>query len=293
MVKKVKKDVYIFEVSEKSFDESVIQNSHTLPVLVEFMGSWSEPCIVTSDTLSHLAREFASQFIFAKLDIDENEDLRKKYDVQNIPCVKVFLNGEVVATEEGQLTEDDCRAVLKSQNVFHESDEMRLQARELHLSGDTQAAFMLLTDAIKKDPANTRVALDMVQIFLDSNLLDNANGLFNKLPTSVKESKIGNSLSRQLMFANQAAKTEGTVVLSQRVTANEKDSDARFDLAICLIADYEMKSAIDHLFIILNNDLTFKDGAAKELVIALIAILKEKEPELAQQTQLQLSNLMA
>lgn len=293
MVKKVKKDVYIFEVSEKSFDESVIQNSHTLPVLVEFMGFWSEPCILTSDTLSDLAKEFASQFIFAKVDIDENEDLRKKYDVQNIPCVKVFLNGEVVATEEGQLTEEDCRAVLKSQNVFHESDEMRLQARELHLSGDTQAAFMLLTDAIKKDPANTRVALDMVQIFIDSNLIDNANGLFNKLPASVKESKIGNSLSRQLTFANQAAKTEGTAVLSQRVTANEKDFDARFDLAICLIADYEIKSAIDHLCIILNNDLAFKDGAAKELVIALIAILKEKEPELAQQTQQQLSNLMA
>lgn len=289
----MKKDVYIFEVSEKSFDESVIQNSHTLPVLVEFMGFWSEPCILMSDTLSELAKEFASQFIFAKVDIDENADLRKKYDVQNIPCVKVFLNGEVVATEEGQLTEEECRALLKNQDVFHESDEMRLQARELHLSGDTQAAFMLLTDAIKKDPANTRVALDMVQIFIDSSLIDNANGLFNKLPKSVKESRIGNSLSRQLTFANQAAKTAGTAVLAQRVATHAKDFDARFDLAICLIADYEIKSAIDHLFFILKNDLAYKDGAAKELVIALIAILKEKEPEVAQQTQQQLSNLMA
>ena len=133
----------------------------------------------------------------------------------------------------------------------------------------------------------------MVQIFLDSNLIDNANGLFNKLPASVKETKIGKSLAGQLAFANQAAKTEGTAILSQRVTANEKDFDARFDLAICLIAEYEIKSAIDHLFIIINNDLAFKDGAAKELVIALIAILKEKEPELAKQTQQQLSNLMA
>lgn len=289
----MKKDVYVFEVNESGFDETVIQNSHTLPVLVEFMGFWSEPCIILADTLGSLAGEFASQFIFAKVDIDDNQELRKKYDVQNIPCTKVFLNGEVVATEEGQLTEDECRALLKTHKVFHESDEMRLQARELHLSGDTQAAFMLLTEAIKNDPANTRVALDMVQIFIDSSLIDNANGLFNKLPTSVRESKQGQALSWQLAFVNQAAKTEGTAVLLQRVTDNEKDFDARFNLSICLLAEYETKSALDHLFQILANDLAFKEGAAKELVITLIANLKEKDPVMAKEAQQRLSNLTA
>ena len=89
----MKKDVYVFEVNENGFDETVIQNSHTLPVLVEFMGFWSEPCVTLADTLANLAGEFASQFVFAKVDIDDNQELRKKYDVQNIPCTKVFING--------------------------------------------------------------------------------------------------------------------------------------------------------------------------------------------------------
>jgi len=289
----VKKDVYIFEVSEKSFDESVVQNSHTLPVFVEFMGFWSEPCIILSEILSDLANEFASQFIFAKIDIDENAELRKKHDIRNIPCTKVFINGEVVASEEGQLTEDECRALLKHYNVFHVSDEMRLQARELHLSGDTQAAFILLTDAIKQDPTNTRIALDMVQIFIDSQLIDNANGLFNKLPETVKKSKLGSALSRQLTFANQAAKTAGTAVLLQRVAQNPNDVDARFDLAICLIAEYETRSAIEHLFSILDSNAEFREGVARELIIAMIGILKEKEPEIAKEMQQRLSNLLA
>jgi putative thioredoxin len=289
----MKKEVYIFEVSEKSFDESVIQNSHTVPVFVEFMGIWSEPCITMSDQLSDLAGEFASQFIFAKVDIDEQEELRKKYDIQNVPTLKVFVNGEVVSTEEGQLVEADCRQLLKAQGIFHESDEMRLKARELHLSGDTQSAFIMLTEAIKKDPANTRIALDMVQVFIDSKLIDNANELYNKLPQAVKDGSMGKSLGRQLTFVNQAATTDGIENLLQRLQSNSDDFDARFDLAICMIAEYETKSAIDHLFYILEKNAEHKDGAAKELIVALIGILKEKEPDVAKSTQQKLSNLLA
>lgn len=289
----MKKDVYIFEVSEKSFAESVIQNSHKIPVFVEFMGFWSEPCIALSDVLSSLASEFASQFILAKVDIDEQDTLRKEYNIQNLPTIKVFINGEVVASEEGQMNENECRALLKQYGIFHESDEMRLEARELHLSGDTQAAFMLLTDAIKKDPQNTRIAMDMVQIFIDSKLIDNANALFNKLPSAVKDSKLGQSLARQLAFTNQAEKTDGIAALQTRIQHNPQDYDARFDLAICYIAEYETIAAIDELFYILQNKVDYKDGAAKEMIIVLVGILKEKEPELAKDTQQRLSNILA
>jgi putative thioredoxin len=289
----VKKEVYVFEVSEKSFDESVKQNSGQIPVVVEFMGVWSEPCIINADILTDLANEFASQFIFAKLDIDENTNLREEYAVENIPTTKVFVDGEVVASEEGQLTEDECRALLKSVGVYHESDEMRMQARELHLSGDTQAAFLKLTEAIKKDPQNTRIAMDMVQIFLDTRMLDNANELYNKLPDSVKETSMAKSLARQLAFANQAAKTEGVEALQARIAKDENDFDARFDLAICLIADYDTVAAVDQLFYILQRNAEFKEGAAKELIIAMVGILKEKEPVLAKEIQQKLSNLVA
>lgn len=289
----MKKDIYVFEVSESSFQESVIQNSHTLPVFVEFMGFWSEPCIVLSAIMSDLAAEFASQFVFAKLDIDDHAELRKQFAVENIPTIKVFVNGEVVATEEGQLTEDECRALLKQYGVYHESDEMRLQARELHLSGDTQAAFILLTEAIKKDPKNTRVAMDMVQVFIDSKLIDNANGLFSKLPSAVKDSRMGKSLASQLAFINQAATTDGITALQQRISDNEKDYDAHFDLAICLLAEYETMAAIEELFYILENKADYKDGAAKEMIIVLVGSMKEKEPEVAQSIQQRLSNMLA
>ena len=68
-------EALIFEVGESGFDRYVIDNSHKAPVLVEFMGVWSEPCIVMADVLADLAKEFAGQFVFAKVDIDEQLDM--------------------------------------------------------------------------------------------------------------------------------------------------------------------------------------------------------------------------
>ena len=70
------KDIYIFEATTENFDQVVIQNSNKMPVVTLFMAAWSEPCFVLTEFFSKLAKEFAGQFIFAKVDIDEQQALR-------------------------------------------------------------------------------------------------------------------------------------------------------------------------------------------------------------------------
>ena len=47
--------------------------------------------------------------------------------------------------------------------------------------------ILLLTQAIQQDPANTRIAMDMLQIFIDTGRLDQAKPLLNKLPDREKK----------------------------------------------------------------------------------------------------------
>lgn len=287
------KEVYIFEISEKSFNSSVLLNSNKIPVVVEFMGVWSEPCIALSDMFSVLAREFAGQFIFAKVDIDEQQGLKEQYKIENVPTILVFKDAQVVRTEVGKMSEDEARAMLKEYGVFRESDEMRAQARELHLSGDTPAAIMLLTEAIQKDPSNTRIAMDMVQIFIDTDQLAEANGLFSRLPDADKESDMGKSISGQLFFKGLAAKTQGLHALTTMLETAPDDHDIRFDLAICQVADYEYQQAIDNMFIIHQSDVNYKDGAAREMIIVLVNMLSSSSPELAQEYRRKLANTLS
>ncbi len=286
-------EAYIFEVTQKNFTATVISNSDKIPVFVLFMGVWSEHCFKLESILADMANEFAGKFIFAKADIDEQPDLRKEYKIENVPTLKVFRNGNVVHTEEGVLEADEIRALLKSYGIFRQSDELREQAREQHMAGNVVEAISLLTQAIKLDPSNTRIAMDMVQIFLDINELEQARGLFNKLPEQDQNSDAGRSLAGQLSFKELAAKTAGKQSLENQLANNPDDHDALFDLAICLVAEHDYQSAMDHLFEIFTKDQNYKDGAAREMIISLTNVLTANEPEMAQEFRRRLGNITA
>jgi putative thioredoxin len=245
-----------------------------------------------ADALSGLAREFAEQFVFAKVDIDEQPGLRDQFAIKNHPTLLVFRNGEVELTQEGQMQEEELRVLLKGLGVFRESDELRQQARDKHMAGDTPEAIMLLTQAIQKDPSNTGIAMDMVQVFLDIGELEQARGLFKKLPESDHQSDIGKSLTGQLAFAELAEKTEGLEALSLKVAQDAGDNDARFDLAVCLIARHDYTTAVDHIFTLLENVPDYKDGAAKEMIITIANMLSPNEPELAKSIRNRLGSFL-
>lgn len=286
-------EVFIFEVTRNNFMSTVISNSDKIPVFVMFLGVWSEHCSSLEAILGGLAKEFAGQFIFAKVDIDEQPELRQEYKIDNIPTLKVFRNGEVVHTEQGVMEVNEIRALLKSYGIFHMSDELREQARVQHMAGHVVEAITLLTQAIKLEPGNTRIAMDMVQIFLDINELGQARGLFNKLPEKDQTSDTGRSLAGQISFKELAAKTAGKQSLQNQLASNPEDYDAHFDLSICLVAEHDYQSAMDHLFKIVSKNQKYKDGAAQEMIISLSNVLAPNEPALAQEFRRRLGNVMA
>lgn len=286
-------DAYIFEVGQHSFPSAVLENSRKLPVVVAFITVSSGPCAALEQTFSSLAREFAGRFIFAWVDVAEQPELRQEYKIESVPTVLVFHNAELARVELGQLNEAEARAMLRDFGVYHESDVMREQAREKHLAGDTPGAIMLLTEAIRTDPGNTRVAMDMVQIFIDIGELENARSLFARLPEAVRGSDNGKSLQGQLTVAEFAAKTEGLERLQQRVNENAEDSEARFELVVCLIAQHQYQEGMDHLLHIIEHTPEFRDGAAREMMVTVLNTIRANSPELAQAYQRKLSNLMA
>lgn len=286
-------DVLIFEVSENNFSTLVLDNSHKVPVLAIFLNISSGPCAALEATFSKLAKEFAGQFILAKIDVAEQAVLRQQYHIEQVPTTLVFQDGKANRVELGQLQEDEARKLLDGLGVYHPSDRMREQAREKHLGGDTQGAILLLTEAIRQDPGNLRVALDMVQIFIDIGDLDNAQSLFKRLPEAVQQGEVGISLKGQMTVAGFAAKTEGLAVLQQRVADDEDDYQARFDLAVCLLAQHDSQNAMDQLLAIIAKEPGFKDGAARELLVGVMNTLKPNNPELAGDYQRRLGSLLA
>jgi len=264
-----------------------------VPVFVVFIAIWSEPCLRLSDMLENLAREFPEQFIVAKVDIDENEQLKEQYKIENVPALKIFFDGKEVATEEGALSEDEARALLKRFGIVNEVEELRMQARSFHVQGDTSQAITLLSQAMQQGSSNTRVAMDMVQIFIDLGEVEQASGLFNRLPETTKNSTTGQSLTGQLWIIELAGKTPGLESLKQTILVEPDNFNARFDCAICEIAGHNYQQALDHLLYIQQNNADYKEGAAREMIVTIINTIAPNNPEVAQQYRAQLGALLA
>lgn len=177
--------------------------------------------------------------------------------------------------------------------MFRQSDDLRMQARQKHMQGDTIAAINLLTQAIQQDPSNTRVAMDMVQVLLDIDQIEQAASLFNRLPDADRQSATGRSLLGQLTFRELAGKTAGREALATRLATAPDDYDAHFDMAVCLVAEHQYQQAMDHLFSIFDKEPEYKEGAAREMIINLSNMLAPNEPGLAQEFRRRLGSAVA
>ena len=88
-------------VSDSSFDEMVLRASE--PVLVDFWAEWCGPCKMLAPFLDELATDMAGKVTVAKVNIDENPQIPRKYGVRGIPTMMLFKGGQVAATKIGAL----------------------------------------------------------------------------------------------------------------------------------------------------------------------------------------------
>ncbi len=103
-------DGNVLEFTEDNFQADVIDSS--IPVMVDFWAEWCMPCKRLGPIVAQVADAYEGRAKVGKIDIESNRDLSMKLQVQAIPTIMVFKDGEIVERFTGLRDADDLSAAL-------------------------------------------------------------------------------------------------------------------------------------------------------------------------------------
>ncbi len=80
------------KLSDSTFDEEIASSEE--PVLVDFWAEWCGPCKMIAPILDEMADEQAGKLKIGKLNVDDNPDIARRFDVMSIPTLILFKDGQ-------------------------------------------------------------------------------------------------------------------------------------------------------------------------------------------------------
>ncbi len=82
------------------------------PVLIDFFATWCGPCKAMGPILQDVSRKVGDKARVLKIDVDRNQQVAQKYQIQSVPTVMLFKSGKMLWRQSGVVSADQLVRVI-------------------------------------------------------------------------------------------------------------------------------------------------------------------------------------
>ena len=164
------------DVTDSTISEDVIERSKVLPVIVDLWAPWCEPCKSLTPIIETVINRTDGKVELAKVNIDENPQVRETFQVQSIPAVYAFRDGAIVDGFMGAQGEEQ---VTDFVNKLLPSEQEKIIETLLE-DGSEESLEEILTAV----PDHEDAVIALASLYVETDRSEEALSLLQRIPES-------------------------------------------------------------------------------------------------------------
>ncbi len=268
----------IKNVSSEDFVKEVVEASKEKPIVVDFWAPWCSPCKQLAPILEREVLNANGKISLVKVNIDESQSIAAQLQIQSIPTVYVFYQGQVVDGFQGNIQESEIKSFISKATSLSgpgkEIEELLVILNTCIENNEWERAIDISSEIIDSDKKNIEAHVALIKAYVSLKKFAEAKEFITSIPKDLlSENKINDAIQSIEISEKSFLAVDQLGSLREKVNKNPDDLQLKLDLSIALFGNNQIEESFNLLLSSIQIDRDWNDQASRKQLLEFFQTL--------------------